>query len=80
MIGIMQNIQQEYHSNIDKFSQDIIIAQLEVLLNYADRFYNRQFITRNITNHSILSRLPKRGLPTVQKFATERHPDLLQES
>jgi AraC family transcriptional activator of pobA len=36
--GIIQNIQQEYHSNIDKFSQDIIIAQLEVLLNYADRF------------------------------------------
>jgi len=31
--GIMQSIQQEYHSNIDKFSQDIIIAQLELLLN-----------------------------------------------
>ena len=53
----MQNIQQEYHSNIDKFSQDIIIAQLELLLNYADRFYHRQFITRKITNHNILDRL-----------------------
>ena len=33
IISMMQNIQQEYHSNIDKFSQDIIIAQLELLLN-----------------------------------------------
>ena len=80
--GIMQNIQQEYHSNIDKFSQDIIIAQLELLFNYADRFYHRQFITRKITNHTILNRLEdilneyfnsntliKKGLPTVQYIA-----------
>ena len=78
----MQNIQQEYHSNIDKFSQDIIIAQLELLLNYADRFFHRQFITRKITNHKILNRLEdiltgyfksddftKKGLPTVQYVA-----------
>jgi AraC-like DNA-binding protein len=82
IIGIMQNVQQEYHSNIDKFSQDIIIAQLELLLNYADRFYHRQFITRKITNHALLDRLEdllnnyfnsnilaKQGLPTVQYIA-----------
>ncbi|HWZ04528.1 MAG TPA: helix-turn-helix transcriptional regulator [Mucilaginibacter sp.] len=82
IISIMQNIRQEYHSNIDKFSQDIIIAQLELLLNYCDRFYNRQFITRKITNHAILDRLEdllneyfnsdalaKQGLPTVQHIA-----------
>jgi AraC family transcriptional activator of pobA len=82
IIGIMQNILQEYHSNIDKFSQDVIIAQLELLLTYADRFYNRQFITRKITNHKILNRLEdmlneyfnsddliKKGLPTVQHIA-----------
>jgi AraC family transcriptional activator of pobA len=82
IIGIMQNIGQEYHSNIDKFSQDIIIAQLELLLNYADRFYHRQFITRKIANHKILNRLEdiltdyfnsntlsKQGLPTVQYIA-----------
>jgi len=34
--GIMQNIEQEYRSNMDKFSQDIIIAQLELLLAYAE--------------------------------------------
>jgi len=82
IINMMQNIEQEYRSNIDKFSQDIIIAQLELLLNYADRFYHRQFITRKITNHQILDRLEeilaayfdsdtlmKKGLPTVQYIA-----------
>lgn len=84
IISIFQNIQQEYHSNIDKFSQPVIITQLELLLNYADRFYHRQFITRKITNHKILNRLEEilkeyfdqdslieRGLPTVQNIAKE---------
>lgn len=57
MIHLMKNIQDEYHSNIDKFSQNIIISQIELLLNYADRFYQRQFITRKISNHEILGRL-----------------------
>jgi len=47
-IGIMQSIEQEYNSNIDKFSQSIIIAQLELLLVQSDRFYHRQFITPTI--------------------------------
>lgn len=59
IIGIMKNIQNEYHSNIDEFSQSIIISQIELLLNYADRFYQRQFITRKISNHEILARLEK---------------------
>ncbi len=76
---IVENIKNEYHANIDKFSQDIIISHLETLLNYAERFYGRQFITRKITNHQILDRLEKllsdyfnnddlvtKGLPTVQ--------------
>src|SRR4051794_19514738 len=53
IITIIQNIEQEYRSNIDKYSQNIIIAQLELLLTYAERFYQRQFITRKITNHKI---------------------------
>ncbi|MGZ3898972.1 MAG: helix-turn-helix domain-containing protein [Bacteroidia bacterium] len=82
IISIMQNVEQEYRSNIDKFSQDIIIAQIEVLLNYSERFYQRQFITRKISNHKILERLedmlagyfnsdalPKKGLPTVEYIA-----------
>ena len=80
--GILKNIRDEYHSNIDKFSQDIIISQIEVLLNYSDRFYHRQFITRKITNHKNLNRLEdilgeyfngdnlvEKGLPSVQHVA-----------
>jgi len=82
--AILQNIEQEYRANIDKFSQDIIIAQLELLLTYAERFYHRQFITRKITNHQVLDRLehllnvyfdgdeiPQKGLPTVTYVAQE---------
>ncbi|RZJ66120.1 MAG: AraC family transcriptional regulator [Flavobacterium sp.] len=80
--GILQNIDQEYRANIDNFSQDIIIAQLELLLSYADRFYHRQFLTRKIANHQILEKLEiilanyfsseelrSTGLPTVQYVA-----------
>lgn len=80
--NIIQNIQQEYHANIDRFSQNIIISQLETLLNYSERFYQRQFITRKITNHQVLDRLDKlltdyfkdnhlltKGLPTVEHIA-----------
>lgn len=82
IIDIVQNIQQEYRSNIDKFSQDIMIAQLELLFTYSERFYQRQFITRKIANHQILNRLEEllndyfnstdlleKGLPTVQSIA-----------
>jgi AraC family transcriptional activator of pobA len=82
IISIIKNIAQEYHSNIDKFTQDVMIAQLELLLTYSKRFYDRQFITRKITNHQILTRLEdllakyfdgeeisKKGLPTVALVA-----------
>ncbi|MDQ0638408.1 AraC family transcriptional activator of pobA [Pedobacter sp. W3I1] len=80
--AIMHNIQHEYHSNIDKFSQNVILAQLELLLTYSDRFYNRQFLTRRISNNTVLKKLEdilteyfenetmvKNGLPTVQYVA-----------
>lgn len=59
IISIIENIHRETHANIDKFSKQIIISQLESLLNYADRFYNRQFVTREKANHHILDRLEK---------------------
>ena len=84
MIGVMKNIQSEYHTNIDHFSQKIIISQIEVLLNYAQRYYQRQFITRKISNHQILDAmdewlmqyfnrddLASTGLPSVQTIANE---------
>lgn len=54
---IIENIKHEYNANIDGFSQNIIIAHVETLLSYAERFYNRQFITRKKANHQILDRL-----------------------
>ena len=82
IINIFKSIQQEYLSNIDKFSQPVIINQIELLLNFSDRFYHRQFITRKINNHQILTRLEEileehfkndnlkeQGLPTVQDIA-----------
>lgn len=84
--GILENIRQEYNANLDKFSQDVIIAQLEVLFTYAQRFYERQFITRKITNSKLLERLEAelsryfdnedllaKGLPTVQYMADKLH-------
>ncbi|BAV06656.1 transcriptional regulator, AraC family [Filimonas lacunae] len=84
--GILANIKNEYHSNMDKFSQEVIIAQLELLFTYAKRFYERQFITRKITNSKIVNRLEElltdyfnneellsRGLPSVQYIAAQLH-------
>jgi AraC family transcriptional activator of pobA len=84
--GIMQNIRQEYQTQIDPFTQNIIIGQLEVLLNYAQRFYQRQFTTRKAGHHDILTRLEdllterfkddvltREGLPTVSEIADALH-------
>ena len=84
--SIILNIEHEYHSNIDKFSKQIIVSQIEGLLNYAERFYNRQFITREKANHHTLDLLEgllttyfnsgdliNRGLPTVQNIAAQLH-------
>ncbi|MCL2511750.1 MAG: helix-turn-helix transcriptional regulator [Bacteroidales bacterium] len=54
--GIMENIQGECKRAIDAHCQDIIVSQLEVLLNYSERFYTRQFITRNSVESDILTR------------------------
>lgn len=81
---IMQNIQREYRSNIDKFTQQIITAQIEVLLSYSERFYQRQFITRKKSSHQLLEKLEtilsahfdnnnlsETGLPTSQYLAKQ---------
>ena len=80
--SVIQSIFEEYKSNIDQFSKSIIISHIESLLNYADRFYHRQFITREKSNHQMLERfetlltayfnsddLLSTGLPTVAYLA-----------
>jgi AraC family transcriptional activator of pobA len=84
--NIIQSILMEYHANIDRFSKTIIISHIETLLNYADRFYHRQFITRDKANHQILQQveelltgyfnsvdLVSKGLPSVAYLAETLH-------
>ncbi|GGG59510.1 helix-turn-helix domain-containing protein [Epilithonimonas arachidiradicis] len=79
--GIME---QELNSRVDEFSQEVVIAQLELLLRYVNRFYKRQFITRKVVSNDILQRTEsilddylnnqlslQHGLPTVQYIADQ---------
>ncbi len=76
---IVKNIRNEYNGLIDVFSKSIISSHIENLLSYAERFYHRQFLTREKINHQVLDRfesllaqyfkdvdLISRGLPSVQ--------------
>lgn len=79
MISIFKIMEEELNSRIDDFSQDVIISQIELLLNYANRFYKRQFITRKAQSNDLLGKLEEilddyfntdksltQGIPSVQ--------------
>jgi AraC-like DNA-binding protein len=80
IISVFQLIEEELKSRIDDFSQDVVIAQIELLLNYANRYYKRQFITRKAISNGLLLQLEtvldeyfehslNNGIPTVQSLA-----------
>lgn len=80
--NLVQNIQNEYNSTIDLYSQDVIVSNLELLLNYCNRFYNRQFITRKMASNDLLANFESKlseyfdeskqsKLPTVKSIADE---------
>jgi AraC-like DNA-binding protein len=82
LVDILKHIQQECQSNIDQFSKTIILSHIATFLSYADRFYHRQFITREKQNHQVLEKLERilndyfnsddiKGLPTVSYIAQE---------
>ena len=86
LIEIFKNIEKEYQANIDKFTQNIILTQIELLCNYTERFYERQFITRKIANSELLGQLDRlidteltagdlldHGIPSVAKIAEQLH-------
>lgn len=86
IFNIILTTKQEYEAPLDKFSKQIITSQIESLLGYADRFYQRQFLTREKTNHQILAQveallhayfngndLAEQGLPTVRYVADRLH-------
>jgi AraC-like DNA-binding protein len=79
---ILEQIEKEYQTNIDKHSQTLLLSNLELLLNYCMRFYGRQFITRTNQNKDVIiqfeqfltayihsDQLKRSGLPTVKLCA-----------
>jgi AraC-like DNA-binding protein len=84
IMSIFKIIDDELKSRIDDFSQDVIISQIELLLNYSNRFYKRQFITRKAVNNDLLHQLDglleeyfnserslNEGIPTVQYLSKQ---------
>ena len=82
VMNLFRNMELELNTTIDLFSQEVIISQLELLLSYSKRFYNRQFITRKIASNDLLTRAEilldnyfdagtalVKGLPSVQEIA-----------
>jgi len=81
--NLFNSIANELNNNIDHFSQDVLVSQIELLLKYSNRFYNRQFITRKAVNHDIINSLDeilntyfaaislKSGLPSVKHISNE---------
>jgi AraC family transcriptional activator of pobA len=81
---MLQKIRQEYESRADKFSSSVMIAQLELILTYCHRYYERQFLFRKPDSHKVLDQLeallitalkdknlPENGIPTVPYVAEE---------
>lgn len=84
MLSLFEIMIQELHSRVDEFSQDVMIAQIELLLRYANRFYKRQFVTRKAVNNNLLQKSEAilddyfksqqsltDGVPTVQFLADQ---------
>ena len=86
ILEVLDHINNELNTAIDDISQDVIISFIEVLLNYSNRFYKRQFITRKAVNSDLLVKLEhllndhfesekalNSGLPSVEYLADELH-------
>ncbi|GGB78669.1 helix-turn-helix domain-containing protein [Dyadobacter sediminis] len=86
VVNLIRQIEQEYQANMDASSHLIMVAQLELLFQYAGRFYQRQFLTRRKAHHTILERmesflaqrfqddvLAAQGVPTVESVAEALH-------
>jgi len=81
---VLQGLRYECEQPVDAFSHEMLVTQLEVLLGYANRFYHRQFLTRRVGEHDLLSRFEAElaayfaqegslALPSVQQFAERLH-------
>lgn len=75
LISILNKIDREC-THIDKYTQEIILSQIELLLNYSNRFYERQFITRKNHNHQLLAKF-ERLIEEYFENALSQDPGLL---
>jgi AraC family transcriptional activator of pobA len=57
IFSLFDAISFELDTNIDNFSQDVLISHIELMLNYSNRFYNRQFITRKIIHNDLIAEM-----------------------
>ncbi|MFN4315180.1 MAG: helix-turn-helix domain-containing protein [Chitinophagaceae bacterium] len=86
ILTIFNHIDEELNGRLDDFSQDVTISQIDLLLNYANRFYRRQFNTRKAISNDLLQSLEEildeyfgsehsleNGIPTVQQLAERLH-------
>ena len=86
ILSVYQIMEQELNSRVDEFSQEVVIAQIELLLSYVNRFYKRQFITRKAANNDLLQKTEAildnylnsqeslhTGLPTVKHLSEALH-------
>ena len=86
IFSLFEAIGIELDTNIDHFSQDVMVSHIELLLNYSNRYYNRQFITRKIVHHDMIAKVEAylselfdgerslfEGLPTVQQMSDHLH-------
>lgn len=84
LIEIVHNIEEELNMNIDKHSQEVLVTNLQLLLNYSQRFYERQFITRTNSSSDVVSKVEEliqafyhdklhleHGTPSPEYFANE---------
>jgi len=81
IMSLMHQIHDELRNNLDHYSQDLIVSHIDLLLNYAKRFHNRQFLTRSSVNKDIVVKMEElmdaylksdakqSGLPSVNFFA-----------
>ncbi|KAA2239102.1 helix-turn-helix transcriptional regulator [Chitinophaga agrisoli] len=75
LVTILNKIDKEC-LHIDKYTQEIILSQIELLLNYSNRFYERQFITRKNYNHQLLAKF-ERLVDEYFDSSTTKQPELL---
>lgn len=84
ILSVFEIMEREINARVDEFSQEVIVSQIDLLLNYVNRFYKRQFITRKTVNDDILQKTEalldayfengqslQQGLPTVQYLSEQ---------